>query len=66
MEHYTGFILSSYGMTAAVVAILIIWVIWDGKLQARALAELEARGIRRRSEKPATPSDKGATDPSAN
>ncbi|WP_319531492.1 heme exporter protein CcmD [uncultured Cohaesibacter sp.] len=51
MGNYTGFILSSYGITAATVLLLIIWVIWDGKVQARTLAELEARGIRRRSEK---------------
>ena len=48
--NYTGFILSSYGIVAATILILILWVVMDGRHQARTLAELEARGIRRRSD----------------
>lgn len=47
--NYSGFILTSYGITIFMVALLILWVIVDGRNQAKALADLEARGIRRRS-----------------
>lgn len=47
--NYSGFILTSYGITVFVVGLLILWVITDGRAQAKALADLEARGIRRRS-----------------
>lgn len=46
---YAGFIVASYAITAGVVATLIVWLWIDGKRQARALAALEARGVRRRS-----------------
>ena len=48
--NYGGFILASYGVTLLIVLLLILWVVIDGRAQARALAELEARGIHRRSE----------------
>jgi heme exporter protein D len=46
---HAGFIISAYIVTAAVVAALIFWVIADHSAQKRALAELERRGITRRS-----------------
>ena len=46
---YAGFIIASYGLAALVIAGLTGWLIWDGQRQRRALADLEARGIRRRS-----------------
>ena len=46
---FTGFILASYGIAALVIAALIAWLVLDGNRQARALADLEARGIKRRS-----------------
>ena len=46
---HAGFIVGAYIVTAAVVAALIIWVIVDHAAQKRALAELERRGITRRS-----------------
>jgi heme exporter protein D len=48
-EHW-GFIVAAYGFVVAILGtiIAITWV--DGAQQKRALAELEARGIRRRSE----------------
>jgi heme exporter protein D len=39
----------AYGLTALVMAALIVWVILDGRRHAKTLADLEARGIRRRS-----------------
>lgn len=46
---HTPFIVASYAFVALVVLGLIIWVVIDGRAQARKLSELEARGVRRRS-----------------
>jgi heme exporter protein D len=43
------FIAAAYGVTALVVLALIARAVLDHRVQARRLAELEARGIRRRS-----------------
>jgi heme exporter protein D len=48
MDHL-GFILASYLTTFAVVAALVGWTLIDGRMLRRRLAELEARGVRRRS-----------------
>ena len=48
MEH-AGFILASYGVTAAVILGLVARAVLDHKAQSQALAELESRGARRRS-----------------
>jgi heme exporter protein D len=46
---YAGFIWISYGATAACIAGLILWA-WLGERQQRQrLADLERRGLRRRS-----------------
>jgi len=47
---HAGFIWASYAAVAGVVTALISWLIWDGSRQRRLLTELEARGVRRRSE----------------
>ena len=46
---HIGFIVGAYMMAMAVVALLVIWVTADHAAQKRALAELERRGITRRS-----------------
>ena len=46
------FIIASYVMTGLVVLGLIAWVLADFRAQQRVLADLEARGMRRRSERP--------------
>jgi heme exporter protein D len=46
------FIVLSYGIAVAVIAGLIGWVLMDYRAQLRALADLEARGVTRRSERP--------------
>ena len=43
------YIWSSYAIVTIAVVGLIIWLFQDGKRQERSLADLEARGIRRRS-----------------
>ena len=52
--NYAGFIIASYGVVIATIMLLITWVIVDGRNQAKMLADLEARGIKRRSERTKT------------
>jgi len=47
---HATFILAAYAVTVLVVAGLIAWVVSDYLAQTRALADLDARGVRRRSE----------------
>ncbi len=46
---HAAFIWSSYGVTVVVLAGLIAWLVLDGRAQERRLAELAARGVKRRS-----------------
>lgn len=46
---HAGFILASYGAMTFIVGGLITWFVLDGWRQERALRDLEARGITRRS-----------------
>jgi heme exporter protein D len=49
---HAGFIISAYVVTALVVALLVAWVAADHRSQKRALADLERRGVTRRSAEP--------------
>ena len=49
---HAGFIVGAYVIATAVVAALVIWVAADHVAQKRALADLERRGITRRSAEP--------------
>lgn len=51
MEHisHMPFIVGSYAAAVVVIGILIGWVMLDFRTQRRVLAELEARGVTRRS-----------------
>jgi heme exporter protein D len=49
---YTGFIVASYGLAALVVCGLMAWIGLDHARLRRRLADLEARGARRRSAEP--------------
>jgi len=49
---HAGFIISAYAVAIAVVALLVVWVIADYAAQKRTLAELDRRGITRRSAEP--------------
>jgi heme exporter protein D len=62
-----GFIVASYVVFAVVVAGMVAWIRLDGKAQHRALADLEARGVRRRSDPVPAPTPTGdmAKEPSA-
>jgi len=50
-EHiaHLPFIVGSYAAAGVVIAVLIAWVTLDFRAQRRALTELEARGLTRRS-----------------
>jgi heme exporter protein D len=47
---HAAFIWSAYAITGVVLAGLIAWLIADGCMQQRRLADLDARGVKRRSE----------------
>ena len=49
LGQHAAFILWAYGIAGAVMAALIVWVLSDHRRQRRRLAELEARGVTRRS-----------------
>ncbi|MBL8572888.1 MAG: heme exporter protein CcmD [Hyphomicrobiaceae bacterium] len=49
LGNHGGFILAAYGLTLLVVAGLVGWILVDHREQKRALADLERRGIGRRS-----------------
>ena len=46
---YASFIVTSYTLVAAVVAILIVWIAIDYRTQRTRLRELETSGVTRRS-----------------
>ncbi|ERF82067.1 heme exporter protein CcmD [Bradyrhizobium viridifuturi] len=46
---YAPFIVTSYALVAAVVLLLIIWIITDYRRQQARLKEIEASGVTRRS-----------------
>ena len=56
---HAGFILASYAATALAIAALIAWLVIDGRRQQRLIDELEARGVRRRSERAPARRDAG-------
>ena len=48
---HAHFIVAAYAMGAVVIGALIAWVMLDHAAQRRTLADLEARGVTRRSER---------------
>jgi heme exporter protein D len=46
---HAAFIWASYAIYAVVLAGLIVWLVWDGARIRSRLADLEARGVSRRS-----------------
>ena len=48
---HADFIVAAYAIAAVVIASLIAWVVLDHRAQKRSLAQLEARGATRRSER---------------
>jgi heme exporter protein D len=50
---HAAFIVAAYGVAALVVGALVAWIVIDYRIQKRRLADLEARGVTRRSRQPA-------------
>ena len=50
---HAAFIFAAYGVTFVAVATLALFIVEDDRKQRRLIAELERKGIRRRSAKPA-------------
>ena len=46
---YASFIVTSYLLAGLVIAVLILWIAFDYRNQQRALRDLEASGVTRRS-----------------
>ncbi|WP_407167866.1 heme exporter protein CcmD [Bradyrhizobium sp. ORS 111] len=46
---YAPFIVTSYALVAAVVLLLILWIVTDYRRQQARLKEIEASGVTRRS-----------------
>lgn len=44
-----GYIVAAYLVVVGVLAGLVAWIVLDGRALKRRLADLEARGVRRRS-----------------
>jgi heme exporter protein D len=44
-----GFVVAAYATAALVIALLVIWVIADHRVQRRAISAMEAQGVTRRS-----------------
>jgi heme exporter protein D len=53
---HAGFILAAYGVTFVAVSALALAIVADDRHQRHVLAELEKKGIRRRSAKAGPPS----------
>jgi heme exporter protein D len=51
---HAAFIVSAYGFATLIVAAMIAWIVLDHRRQTRSLADLEARGATRRSERTAS------------
>jgi heme exporter protein D len=51
---HAAFIVSAYAAAAIIVALLVAWVVIDRRRLGRALAELEAHGVTRRSQREET------------
>jgi heme exporter protein D len=51
MSAHALYVAAAYAITAIVLAGLVGWILLDQRARRRELAELEAAGIRRRSDK---------------
>ena len=50
MMSHQAFVFLSYAATAVTLAGLLVMILLDGRARKRELAELEAQGVRRRSD----------------
>ncbi|TIX06591.1 MAG: heme exporter protein CcmD, partial [Mesorhizobium sp.] len=59
MSAHALYVTAAYAITALVLAGLVAWILIDQRGRKRDLAELEAAGVRRRSDKSEALKDKG-------
>jgi heme exporter protein D len=48
---HAAYIWASYAVVALALALLVAWLVLDGRRQQRLIDELDARGVRRRSDR---------------
>jgi heme exporter protein D len=48
---HAGFIVAAYAAAAIIVSTLVLWIVADYRGLERSIAELEARGAKRRSDR---------------
>ncbi len=53
MSAHALYVTAAYGLTALVLSGLVVWMLADQRARRRELAQLEASGLRRRSDRPA-------------
>ncbi|ESW77915.1 heme exporter protein CcmD [Mesorhizobium sp. M1148] len=63
MSAHALYVAAAYGITVIVLAGLIGWILLDQRTRKRELADLEAAGVRRRSDKAGTGASTGASKP---
>ena len=51
---YASYIVTSYTLVAAIIALLVVWIAIDYRHQRQRLRDLEASGVTRRSGRTAT------------
>ena len=51
MTAHALYVTAAYGVSALAITALIAWVLYDSRARRRELAELEASGVRRRSDR---------------
>ena len=56
---HAAFIFAAYGVTFVAAAALTLFIVEDDRKQRRLIAELERKGIRRRSAKPGSTGRRG-------
>jgi len=52
LRPHAAYIWSAYAAVGIGVAVLILWLVFDGRRHQRFIDELEAGGVRRRSDQP--------------
>jgi heme exporter protein D len=55
MTAHALYVAAAYGVSALAIAALIAWVLLDSRARRREMAELEASGLRRRSDRKDAP-----------
>jgi len=63
MDSHIAFIAAAYAVTAVVIGALVVGAVVDHRAQIRALAELESRGVGRRSSRAAGEPETGGRVP---